>query len=185
MDPSQGLAADVEARASIEAGQLTNTTMTKPTAWITAIAVVVACTGVYLLVTNMTHARDLSVKREIDLLPGRSSRAEFIFRTADSGYLVVLDASQPVLLKLDRDGKTLWAFETRPLGSTDVRFTAVAADRGGGALVCATRKGGPRNLQYVPGLIIRLNNAGQETARLDASRDAPNGEVAPVFRTRV
>jgi hypothetical protein len=87
-----------------------------------------------------------------------------IERAADGGYLVLLDATPNVLLKLDSAGKSAWSFEDRAAEGVKSQFKWVSAEANGDVLLCAARNGG----WNLPSAMIRLNSRGQEIARLDA-----------------
>jgi hypothetical protein len=84
-------------------------------------------------------------------------------RAADGGYLVLLDTTPNVLLKLDSTGKTMWSFEDHTVENAVAQFRRVSAEANGDVLLCAARNGG----WNLPSAMIRLNSQGREIARLD------------------
>jgi hypothetical protein len=109
----------------------------------------------------------LSTEREITLQPDASTTPTSIERTPDGGYLVMLDAYPPVLIKLGANSQKQWSFSERDSGAWNSSLSMATSDRDGGVVICGGRYGGPENQEEMPGFVIRLNNKGREVARLD------------------
>lgn len=132
--------------------------------------------GLFIMqIIPMTLCSALSVEREVTLLANQATTPISLDRTADGGYVVVLDTYPPALIKLDALGKTQWSFEELATNKTDIKFRVATPDKNGGVLVCAARKGGAGNLEDLPSVVIRLNNQGHESARLDSSSTVMEG----------
>jgi hypothetical protein len=117
----------------------------------------------------------LTLERELPIEIDLPTRPHAIEATSDGGVLVTLD-DWPTVLKLNASGAVEWKFEEpRPdRGMTYIRMTV--PDHGSGVILCAAKERGIGGLVNVPSAIIRLNDHGQEIARLDAAKaDVPGG----------
>jgi hypothetical protein len=118
----------------------------------------------------------LSVERELPIEIDVSTLPHAIEATADGGVLVTLDSFPPKVLKLNASGAVEWKFE-EPMPSGGVTYIRMAVpDHGSGVILCAARERAVNRLVKVPSAVIRLNDHGQEIARLDAAKgDVPGG----------
>jgi hypothetical protein len=134
----------------------------------------VVCSVTLAPVTSAA-SNSLIESRQITLEPNQATTPISIEGQADGGYLVVLDTYPPAVIKLDAAGKTLWAFEERAEGKTDIKFRMATPEKDGGALICAARKGGPQNLEELPSVVMRVDSQGHQVGRLDSLTSAIDG----------
>jgi hypothetical protein len=112
----------------------------------------------------VTVTNALVPQHEVLLMEKVPTLPVHIEQAADGGYLVLLDTTPNVLLKLDSAGKAAWSFEGQVVENVTSQFKSVSAEPKGDALLCVARNGG----WSLPSAMIRLNSHGQEIARLDA-----------------
>jgi hypothetical protein len=125
----------------------------------------------------MTVSGALTLGRELPIELDVSTVPHAIVVTADGGVLVTLDAFPPQVLKLNASGAVDWKFEEPSPSGGGVTYIRMAVpDHASGVILCAAREHARDRLTRIPSAVIRLNDHGQETARLDAAKgDVPGG----------
>jgi hypothetical protein len=131
---------------------------------------------VILASSCMNVSGALTLEREFPIEIDTPTEPHAIETTADGGFLVTLDSFPPQVLKLNASGAVEWKFE-EPMPARGVTYIRMAVpDHGSGVILCATKVRGIGGLVNVPSAVIRLNDHGQEIARLDAAKaDVPGG----------
>jgi hypothetical protein len=119
----------------------------------------------------LTLERELPIEIDVYTVP------HAILNTADGGFLVTLDSFPPQLLKLNASGAAEWKFEEPSPSGGGVTYIRMAVpDHMSGVILCAAKEHARDRLTRIPSAVIRLNDHGQEIARLDAAKaDVPGG----------
>jgi hypothetical protein len=119
----------------------------------------------------LTLERELPIEIDVHTVP------HAIVNTADGGVLVTLDAFPPQVLKLNASGAVEWKFEEPSPSGGGVTYIRMAVpDHASGVILCAAKEHARDRLTRIPSAVIRLNDHGQEIARLDAAKaDVPGG----------
>jgi hypothetical protein len=120
----------------------------------------------------------LTLERELPIEIDVSTTPHAIKATSDGGVLVTLDSFPPQVLKLNASGAVEWKFEEPTPSGGGVTYIRMAApDHASGVILCAAREHARDRLTRVPSAVIRLNDHGQEIARLDAATGEVHGGI--------
>jgi hypothetical protein len=125
----------------------------------------------------MNESGALTLERELPIEIDVSTTPHAIKATSDGGVLVTLDSFPPKVLKLSASGAVEWKFEEPSPSGGGVTYIRMAVpDHASGVILCAAREHAIDRLTRIPSAVIRLNDHGQEIARLDAAKaDVPGG----------
>ena len=120
----------------------------------------------------LTLERELPIELDVYTVP------HAMVNTVDGGVLVTLDAFPPQVLKLNASGAVEWKFEEPSPSGGGVTYIRMAVpDHASGVILCAAKEHARDRLTRIPSAVIRLNDHGQEVARLDAAKADVSGGI--------